>query len=131
MGSLWSLEGFGGPGAIWVLDAPGLSPLGWGFREDLGIQGEFRPNSLGALPVLELLKAAIGKAGYMDKVVIGMHMAASEFCHEGKYDMDFNSPPWIPSSSSPGSSWGSSTRASSRTTLVSTGMKPRGHQEGL
>lgn len=93
MGSLWSLEGFGGPGAIWVLDAPGLSPLGWGFREDLGIQGEFRPNSLGALPVLELLKAAIGKAGYMDKVVIGMHMAASEFCHEGKYDMDFKSPP--------------------------------------
>lgn len=131
MGSLWSLEGFGGPRAIWVLVAPGLSLLGWGFRGDLGIQGEFRPNSLGALPALELLKAAIGKAGYMDEVAIGMDTAASELCHEGKYDLDLESRPWIPSFSSPGSSWGSSTRASSRTTLLSTGMKLREHWEGL
>uniref|UniRef100_A0A8C3DJH1 phosphopyruvate hydratase n=1 Tax=Corvus moneduloides TaxID=1196302 RepID=A0A8C3DJH1_CORMO len=69
------LQGFGGPRAIWVLVAPGLSLLGWGFRGDLGIQGEFRPSSLGALPALELLKAAIGKAGYMDEVAIGMDTA--------------------------------------------------------
>lgn len=42
---------------------------------------------------LELLKAAIGQAGYPDKVVIGMDVAASEFCREGRYDLDFKSPP--------------------------------------
>eukprot|EP00061_Rhincodon_typus_P015035 g42484.t1 len=42
---------------------------------------------------LELLKLAIGKAGYSDKVVIGMDIAASEFFRDGKYDLDFKSPP--------------------------------------
>uniref|UniRef100_A0A8C9IRI8 phosphopyruvate hydratase n=1 Tax=Piliocolobus tephrosceles TaxID=591936 RepID=A0A8C9IRI8_9PRIM len=41
---------------------------------------------------LELLKTAIGKAGYTDKVVIGMDVAASEFFRSGKYDLDFKSP---------------------------------------
>uniref|UniRef100_A0A8C9AIJ1 phosphopyruvate hydratase n=1 Tax=Prolemur simus TaxID=1328070 RepID=A0A8C9AIJ1_PROSS len=41
---------------------------------------------------LELLKNAIGKAGYTDKVVIGMDVAASEFFRSGKYDLDFKSP---------------------------------------
>uniref|UniRef100_A0A7N6BRS8 phosphopyruvate hydratase n=1 Tax=Anabas testudineus TaxID=64144 RepID=A0A7N6BRS8_ANATE len=41
---------------------------------------------------LELLKNAIGKAGYTDKIVIGMDVAASEFYKEGKYDLDFKSP---------------------------------------
>lgn len=41
---------------------------------------------------LELLKTAIGKAGYSDKVVIGMDVAASEFYRDGKYDLDFKSP---------------------------------------
>lgn len=44
------------------------------------------------LPALELLKTAISKAGYSDKVVIGMDVAASEFYREGKYDLDFKSP---------------------------------------
>lgn len=43
-------------------------------------------------PALELLKNAIGKAGYTDKVVIGMDVAASEFFRSGKYDLDFKSP---------------------------------------
>lgn len=41
---------------------------------------------------LELLKEAIGKAGYTDEIVIGMDVAASEFYREGKYDLDFKSP---------------------------------------
>uniref|UniRef100_A0AAR2LIJ2 phosphopyruvate hydratase n=1 Tax=Pygocentrus nattereri TaxID=42514 RepID=A0AAR2LIJ2_PYGNA len=42
---------------------------------------------------LELIKTAIDKAGFTDKVVIGMDVAASEFYREGKYDLDFKSPP--------------------------------------
>ena len=44
------------------------------------------------LPALELLKNAIAKAGYTDKIVIGMDVAASEFYKGGKYDLDFKSP---------------------------------------
>lgn len=36
---------------------------------------------------------AIEKAGFTDKVVVGMDVAASEFFIEGKYDLDFKSPP--------------------------------------
>ena len=39
------------------------------------------------------MKTAIEKAGFTDKVVIGMDVAASEFFIEGKYDLDFKSPP--------------------------------------
>ncbi|KAL7976218.1 hypothetical protein Chor_008315 [Crotalus horridus] len=39
-----------------------------------------------------LLKNAISKAGYTDKIVIGMDVAASEFYRDGKYDLDFKSP---------------------------------------
>lgn len=42
---------------------------------------------------LDLLQTAIEKAGFTEKVVIGMDVAASEFHHEGKYDLDFKSPP--------------------------------------
>lgn len=41
---------------------------------------------------LELLKTAIEKAGYPDKIIIGMDVAASEFFRNGKYDLDFKSP---------------------------------------
>lgn len=44
------------------------------------------------LSALELLKNAIAKAGYTDKIVIGMDVAASEFYKSGKYDLDFKSP---------------------------------------
>ncbi|NXA16538.1 ENOB enolase, partial [Sapayoa aenigma] len=60
---------------------------------NVGDEGGFAPNILENNEALELLKAAIGKAGYLEKVVIGMDVAASEFCREGKYDLDFKSPP--------------------------------------
>lgn len=46
----------------------------------------------GFISALELLKNAISKAGYTDKIVIGMDVAASEFYKDGKYDLDFKSP---------------------------------------
>ncbi|KAK2512429.1 hypothetical protein Q9966_016375 [Columba livia] len=60
---------------------------------NVGDEGGFAPNILENNEALELLKAAIGQAGYPDKVVIGMDVAASEFCRDGKYDLDFKSPP--------------------------------------
>lgn len=47
---------------------------------------------LSSSSALELLKTAISKAGYTDKIVIGMDVAASEFYRDGKYDLDFKSP---------------------------------------
>ena len=49
-------------------------------------------SSVAPPPALELLKTAIQAAGYPDKVVIGMDVAASEFYRNGKYDLDFKSP---------------------------------------
>ncbi|XP_023601670.1 alpha-enolase isoform X4 [Myotis lucifugus] len=59
---------------------------------NVGDEGGFAPNILENKEALELLKNAIGKAGYTDKVVIGMDVAASEFFKSGKYDLDFKSP---------------------------------------
>ncbi|XP_045144734.1 alpha-enolase-like [Echinops telfairi] len=59
---------------------------------NVGDEGGFSPNILANKEALELLKNAIGKAGYTDKVVIGMDVAASEFFKSGKYDLDFKSP---------------------------------------
>ncbi|XP_072036183.1 alpha-enolase-like [Amphiura filiformis] len=57
---------------------------------NVGDEGGFAPNILDNRECLELLKTAIAKAGYTDKVKIGMDVAASEFCKEGpKYDLDF------------------------------------------
>lgn len=41
---------------------------------------------------LDLLQTAIEKAGFTEKVVVGMDIAASEFHREGKYDLNFKSP---------------------------------------
>lgn len=38
---------------------------------------------------LDLLVQAIETAGYTGKIKIGMDVAASEFCKDGKYDLDF------------------------------------------
>nr|XP_042128576.1 alpha-enolase [Peromyscus maniculatus bairdii] len=59
---------------------------------NVGDEGGFAPNILENKEALELLKNAIGKAGYTDQVVIGMDVAASEFFRSGKYDLDFKSP---------------------------------------
>uniref|UniRef100_A0AAX7UBV6 phosphopyruvate hydratase n=1 Tax=Astatotilapia calliptera TaxID=8154 RepID=A0AAX7UBV6_ASTCA len=59
---------------------------------NVGDEGGFAPNILENKEALELLKHAIAKAGYSDKIVIGMDVAASEFYKGGKYDLDFKSP---------------------------------------
>ncbi|XP_043933033.1 beta-enolase [Protopterus annectens] len=59
---------------------------------NVGDEGGFAPNILENNEALELLKSAIEKAGYPDKIVIGMDVAASEFYRNGKYDLDFKSP---------------------------------------
>nr|KAG5696287.1 hypothetical protein BaRGS_027897 [Batillaria attramentaria] len=56
---------------------------------NVGDEGGFAPNIDGAKEGLDLLVEAIEKAGYTGKIEIGMDSAASEFCKEGKYDLDF------------------------------------------
>jgi len=56
---------------------------------NVGDEGGFAPNISGAREGLELLKKAIQKAGYTDKVKIGIDAAASEFFEDGKYDLNW------------------------------------------
>jgi len=58
---------------------------------NVGDEGGFAPNIQNPIEGLQLLKDAIAKAQYTDKVKIGMDVAASEFFVEesGKYDLDF------------------------------------------
>ncbi|XP_043822995.1 gamma-enolase [Dromiciops gliroides] len=60
---------------------------------NVGDEGGFAPNILENSEALELVKEAIDKAGYTEKIVIGMDVAASEFYRDGKYDLDFKSSP--------------------------------------
>uniref|UniRef100_A0A8C5P3N2 Enolase n=1 Tax=Jaculus jaculus TaxID=51337 RepID=A0A8C5P3N2_JACJA len=59
---------------------------------NIGDEGRFAPNILENKEAPELLKNAVGKVGYTDKVVIGTDVAASEFFRSSKYDLDFKSP---------------------------------------
>jgi len=56
---------------------------------NVGDEGGFAPDIQDNKEGLELLNSAIKKAGYADKVKIGMDVAASEFFKDGKYDLDF------------------------------------------
>lgn len=56
---------------------------------NVGDEGGFAPNILDNMEGLDLLVQAIETAGYTGKIKIGMDVAASEFCKEGKYDLDF------------------------------------------
>jgi enolase len=56
---------------------------------NVGDEGGFAPNIQANEEGLHLLVEAIEKAGYTGKIKIGMDVAASEFCKEGKYDLDF------------------------------------------
>jgi enolase len=61
---------------------------------NVGDEGGFAPNIQNNKEGLELLKEALAKSGYTDKVKIGMDVAASEFfdtnpAHPKKYDLDF------------------------------------------
>jgi len=58
---------------------------------NVGDEGGFAPNIQDNMEGLELLKVAIEKAGYTEKVKIGMDVAASEFYQEGNYNLDFKS----------------------------------------
>ncbi|XP_066568398.1 gamma-enolase [Amia ocellicauda] len=60
---------------------------------NVGDEGGFAPNILENKEALELIQTAIERAGFVDKVVIGMDVAASEFHRDGQYDLDFKSPP--------------------------------------
>jgi enolase len=59
---------------------------------NVGDEGGFAPNIQDNKEGLELLKEAIKRAGYTEKVKIGMDCAASEFFENGKYDLDFKNP---------------------------------------
>ncbi|GMT15291.1 hypothetical protein PFISCL1PPCAC_6588 [Pristionchus fissidentatus] len=63
----------------------------------VGDEGGFAPNIQDNKEGLDLLNAAIAKAGYTGKISIGMDVAASEFYKEGKYDLDFKNPASDPS----------------------------------
>ncbi|RIB18517.1 Enolase, C-terminal TIM barrel domain-containing protein [Gigaspora rosea] len=52
----------------------------------------FAPNIQDNKEGLELLKEAIKKAGYTDKVKIAMDVATSEFYEDCSYDLDFKNP---------------------------------------
>jgi len=56
---------------------------------NVGDEGGFAPNVQENLEGLELIRVAIEKAGYTGKIQIGMDVAASEFCKDKKYDLDF------------------------------------------
>jgi len=58
----------------------------------VGDEGGFAPNFQANGEALELLMDAIKKAGFEGKIKIGMDVAASEFCKDGKYDLDFKNP---------------------------------------
>jgi enolase len=59
---------------------------------NVGDEGGFAPNVGSAEEALALINAAIEEAGYVDKVKIGMDVAASEFFTEDKkYNLDFKS----------------------------------------
>ncbi|KAL4249719.1 Enolase [Abortiporus biennis] len=59
---------------------------------NVGDEGGFAPNVSGPEEALELLTAAIKKAGYEGKIKIAIDLAASEFYKDGKYDLDFKNP---------------------------------------
>jgi len=56
---------------------------------NVGDEGGFAPNIQSNMEALELIREAIDQAGYTGKVKIGMDVAASEFCKDKKYDLDF------------------------------------------
>lgn len=64
---------------------------------NVGDEGGFAPNIQDNFEGLELVRLAIEKAGYTGKIKIGMDVAASEFCKDKKYDLDFKNPKSDPS----------------------------------
>jgi len=59
---------------------------------NVGDEGGVAPDIQTAEEALELITAAIKKAGYEGKMKIAMDVASSEFFKDGKYDLDFKNP---------------------------------------
>lgn len=59
---------------------------------NVGDEGGVAPDIHSAEEALDLIVAAIEKAGYTGKVNIALDVASSEFFKDGKYDLDFKNP---------------------------------------
>jgi enolase len=59
---------------------------------NVGDEGGIAPDIHTAEEALDLIMAAIEKAGYKGKVSIAIDAASSEFYKDGKYDLDFKNP---------------------------------------
>ncbi|XP_015972775.1 cytosolic enolase 3 [Arachis duranensis] len=59
---------------------------------NVGESGGFAPNVSSFREALDLVKEAIRRAGYTDKIQIALDVAATNFCIGTKYDLDFKSP---------------------------------------
>ncbi|ERN09640.1 hypothetical protein AMTR_s00029p00197890 [Amborella trichopoda] len=59
---------------------------------NVGDEGGFAPNISSSIEGLDLIKEAINRAGYSDKIKLAMDVAASQFCIGKKYDLDFKAP---------------------------------------
>jgi len=59
---------------------------------NVGDEGGVAPVIQSAKEALDLISAAIAKAGLTGKMKIAMDLASSEFYREGKYDLDFKNP---------------------------------------
>ena len=55
---------------------------------NVGDEGGFAPPILNNREGVELLMDAIDKSGHTDKIILGMDVASSEFCVDGKYDLN-------------------------------------------
>ncbi|EOY33834.1 Cytosolic enolase isoform 3 [Theobroma cacao] len=59
---------------------------------NVGEDGGFTPNISSVREGLDIVKEAIGRTGYNDRIKIGMDVAATDFCIGTKYDLEFKSP---------------------------------------
>ncbi|KAI3918450.1 hypothetical protein MKX01_041770 [Papaver californicum] len=59
---------------------------------NVGEDGGFAPNISSFTEGLDLVKEAIERAGYSERIKIAMDVAATDFCIGTKYDLDYKSP---------------------------------------
>lgn len=59
---------------------------------NVGEDGGFAPNISGFREGLDLVKEAISRTGYSEKIKIGIDVSATDFCIGTKYDLDYKSP---------------------------------------
>ncbi|KAI9109235.1 hypothetical protein K1719_019858 [Acacia pycnantha] len=59
---------------------------------NVGEDGGFAPNVSSFKEALDLVKEAIGRSGYNEKIKIALDVAATDFCIGTRYDLDIKSP---------------------------------------